>query len=300
MSPQTAVYPQLDGYVRWARELEVCDAWDLPASPPLLTEPLNSDIPTLILAGSYDPVTPPSWGQAVAEGLSRSYYYEFPSAGHNVDTDNPCAQHIKVAFVNNPTDAPDASCIASVPGASFVLPDEIAIAPGFYSSVNDIDIGNPDRGNPFLEFLAGASLILFLLTIGYLLIAGIVKLIRGGGDVAKPDWTVRILPYLAGLTAVIAWASLLLISSVNSQVSHTDLLTLYFGLPTAHSATLAITILIPLFIILTGGLFILTALAWIRGDRFSWKLTFFTLVTLAAIFYSGLMVRWDLHSLFFS
>ncbi len=299
MAGQTAVYPQLDGYSRWARELEICNNWGLPAAPSLITEPLSSDIPTLILAGSYDPITPPGWGQAVAAGLSRSYYYEFPSAGHNVDTDNPCSQRIKTAFINDPTAVPDSSCIANVPGPSFILPDDVAIAPGFYNSINDIDMGNP-RGKPLLEFLAAASLILFLLVIGYLLVAGVVRLIRRDEHPAASGWSVRVTSLLAGLTAVAGWALVILISEVNHNLSRTDYLLLHFGLPLDYPPALATAILTPVFIILTIGLVVLTALAWKRRDGTAWRRTFFTLAAAAAVLFAGLMVRWDLHTLLFS
>jgi pimeloyl-ACP methyl ester carboxylesterase len=96
MAAQAAAYPELDGYVRHQGSISICEAWDLPAAPPLVPTPVESDIPTLILAGAYDPITPPEWSRSVAERLNNSYYYEFPAAGHNVTTDNwrgwsPCS-----------------------------------------------------------------------------------------------------------------------------------------------------------------------------------------------------------------
>ncbi|MCB8922776.1 MAG: alpha/beta fold hydrolase [Ardenticatenaceae bacterium] len=293
MAAQTAVYPQLDGYVRWARELEICADWALPAAPPLLTDPLTSDIPTLILAGSYDPITPPGWGQAVAANLSHSYFYEFPSAGHNVDRDNPCAQQIKLAFLDDPTAVPDTSCMADVPGPSFLLPDDVAIAPGFYNSINDIDMGTP-RGKPLLEFLTAVSLILFLLVMVYWLVAGVVWLIRRDKRPA-----VRMTPVLAGVTAVAGWALVLLISAVNHTLSRTDYLLLHFGLPLDYPPVTAVAILVPLFIALTIGLVILAAVDWKRRAGSAWQRTFFTLAAVAAILFAGLMMRWDLHTLLF-
>lgn len=293
MAAQTAVYPQLEGYIRAARELEICEAWHLPAAPPLLTEPLASDIPTLILAGTYDPITPPSWGQAVAAKLSHSYYYEFPSAGHSVGNDNPCVENIKLAFLDDPAAVPDSSCMAQMPGPSFILPDDIVIAPGFYNSINDIDMGNP-RGNPLLEFLTAASLILFLLVIGYLLAAGVVGLIRRNKRLA-----VRITPFLAGLTAVAGWALVILISAVNHTLSRSDWLLLHFGLPLDYPPVLATAILVPVFILLTIGLLISMALDWKRRAGPVWRRTFFTLAAVAALLFAGLMMRWDLHTLFF-
>ncbi len=299
MAEQAAVYPQLGGYVRAARELEICDAWALPAAPPLLSEPFNSDIPTLILAGRYDPITPPSWGQAAANKLSRGYYFEFSSAGHNVSHDNPCVEEIKQAFINNPMAVPDSSCIAVVPGPSFILPDDVAIAPGIYNSINDIDMGNPDRGKPLLEFLAGASLIQFLLVIGYLLLVVGGRLINRKKYPRTPAQIVRITTIVAGITAVAGWVLVILISNFNSHLSRTDWLLLHFGLPLDYSPVLATAILVPIFIMLTLGLVILTGIAWKRRDgSVGWR-AFFALTTVAAILFSGLMIRWDLHALLF-
>lgn len=299
MAEQAAVYPQLGGYLRAARELEVCEAWDLPAAPPLLSEPFASDIPTLILAGRYDPITPPSWGQLVADKLSRGYYFEFSSAGHNVGQDNPCVEEIKQAFMDDPTAVPDSSCIAAVPGPSFILPDDIAIAPGIYNSINDIDMGNPDRGKPLLEFLAGASLVQFLLVIGYLLVAGVGWLIQRNKPPEVPDQIVGITTLMAGLTAVAGWISVILISKFNSYLSRTDWLLLHFGLPLDYPPVFATAILVPTFIILTIGLVILMGIAWKRRNgSVRWR-SFCGLTTVAAIMFSGLMIHWDLHTLLF-
>ena len=299
MAAQTAVYPQLDGYIRAARELEICAAWDLPAAPPLLTEPLTSDIPTLILAGSYDPITPPIWGEAVATNLSNSYFYEFSSAGHNVSNDNPCAERIKLAFLQDPTTAPASSCIAEVPAPEFVLPDDVSLAPGFYSSVYDLDIGNPERGNPLLEIISSASLILFLLVIGYLLVAAIVRLFRRNRAGQSTNWTTRLTSILAGLTAVLAWAFVILISEVNSHLSHTEWLLFHFGTPPNDPLVFAIAILVPLFIILTLAFVIVILLGWMRQDNPIWKRLFFTLTAVAAVVFAGFMVHWDFHALLF-
>ncbi|MCA9929148.1 MAG: hypothetical protein KC419_11740, partial [Anaerolineales bacterium] len=193
-----------------------------------------------------------------------------------------------------PTAAPDSSCMADVPGPSFVLPDDVAIAPGFYNSINDIDMGTP-RGKPLLEFLSAASLFVFLLVIVYLLMARVVRLIRHDERPAA-----RSISLLVGLTAVSGWALVLLISEVNHNLSRTDYLLLHFGLPLDSPPALATAILVPAFIILTIGLLIATALDWKRRGGSVWQRVFFTLAAVAAILFAGLMVRWDLHALLFS
>lgn len=47
-------------------------------------EPIKSDLPVLILSGEVDPVTPPSWGEHVAQHLPNSRHLIAPGTGHGV------------------------------------------------------------------------------------------------------------------------------------------------------------------------------------------------------------------------
>src|SRR4029450_1263107 len=60
----------------------VCKEWTVMPPEPLENLPVVSDVPTLILAGEGDPITPPEWGRRVAEDLSNAYFYEFPGSAH--------------------------------------------------------------------------------------------------------------------------------------------------------------------------------------------------------------------------
>jgi pimeloyl-ACP methyl ester carboxylesterase len=100
----------------------LCAIWDVGAAGPIETRPVVSDIPALILAGEYDPVTPPVWGQMAAQNLSDSTYYEFPGVGHSVIDAGDCPRSMVTAFLDNPAAAPDAACLASITGPDFVVP----------------------------------------------------------------------------------------------------------------------------------------------------------------------------------
>jgi len=63
LETQIAAYPKLGGYSRHIDELSICNAWELVPAPPFIPEPVSSDIPVLILAGTYDPITPPGWSR---------------------------------------------------------------------------------------------------------------------------------------------------------------------------------------------------------------------------------------------
>ncbi len=101
----------------------ICADWPVAEADPSVKEPLVSDIPTLVLAGELDPVTPPEYGELVADYLSNGYFYEFPGVGHNIIIEE-CARQLAGAFLADPSQAPDAACIADMPGVVFDLPFE--------------------------------------------------------------------------------------------------------------------------------------------------------------------------------
>jgi pimeloyl-ACP methyl ester carboxylesterase len=99
----------------------LCEQWPVEEAEPWVREPLVSDVPILVLVGEFDPVTPPEYGRLVASYLSNSFFFEFPGVGHNI-TVNGCARNIVGNFVNNPGQAPDASCIEEMAGMAFTVP----------------------------------------------------------------------------------------------------------------------------------------------------------------------------------
>lgn len=100
---------------------DICDIWDVQPRDEKENEPIDSDIPTLVLAGEYDPITPPSWGAEVADHLSRGYYFTFPGLGHGASVSDYCPFTILYEFLENPSAAPDGSCIGSMTGPQFEI-----------------------------------------------------------------------------------------------------------------------------------------------------------------------------------
>ncbi|MEL6309091.1 MAG: alpha/beta hydrolase [Chloroflexota bacterium] len=87
-----------------------CDTFSAGESSAIENMPVISDIPTLILAGEYDPITPPEWGQRVADRLPDSVYVGFPASGHGVSSSEDCAQSVVVDFLTRDDTAVDARC----------------------------------------------------------------------------------------------------------------------------------------------------------------------------------------------
>lgn len=99
--------------------IDYCNRWVSGGSAPEVYSPIVSDIPTLLLSGEFDPVTPFEYAEQVAEDLSTSYSYWFPAFGHGASLAGGCPTDIASAFINNPNSEPDTSCIADMPTISF-------------------------------------------------------------------------------------------------------------------------------------------------------------------------------------
>ncbi|MGD9891437.1 MAG: alpha/beta fold hydrolase [Dehalococcoidia bacterium] len=100
----------------------VCSTWGAARLLPTVKLPVVSAIPTLILSGQYDPITPPAYGRMVARTLLRSTFFEFPGVGHVTTGGFACAHSIMLQFLANPTRRPDAACIAQMGPPEWIIP----------------------------------------------------------------------------------------------------------------------------------------------------------------------------------
>ena len=98
-------------------DLAMCAEWGTKPAAAIENQPVVSDIPTLILAGDNDPITPPAWGKLAAQTLSHSHFFEFPWVGHAVlgaGVWGSCSQSMVSAFIADPNSAPDATCLSKL------------------------------------------------------------------------------------------------------------------------------------------------------------------------------------------
>jgi pimeloyl-ACP methyl ester carboxylesterase len=92
---------------------EDCPVWNVPKAPAAQRRVTQSDIPTLVLAGSFDSLTSSESGRYAARTLPNSTFVEIPGAGHVVLNTSRCAGRVFVSFLRNP-DGADTSCVAAL------------------------------------------------------------------------------------------------------------------------------------------------------------------------------------------
>jgi pimeloyl-ACP methyl ester carboxylesterase len=112
----TAIGPQmLDGMAA------ICAVWPRGPVDPDFAEPLDSDVPALLLSGEFDPATPASYGEMAVRGFANGRHVMVPGQGHGV-TRLPCVQGLLRQFVEAGSAAAlDAACVARIVPAPFFL-----------------------------------------------------------------------------------------------------------------------------------------------------------------------------------
>jgi pimeloyl-ACP methyl ester carboxylesterase len=95
-------------------QLKACGIWPRGVVDGSYYEPVVSDVPALVLSGDLDPVTPPTWGEAVVKTLSRGRHITVPATGHGV-IGTACGIRLIEEFIEHASaDFLDASCVRSL------------------------------------------------------------------------------------------------------------------------------------------------------------------------------------------
>ena len=108
---QLRLFPRAAGIKRLDWQYHACRYWDSGEATEDFRTPVVSDIPTLLLVGEFDPVTPPEWAEAAAVHLSRGELFVFPAVGHGVLDSHQCATDLVRAFFAAPEDPQPPECL---------------------------------------------------------------------------------------------------------------------------------------------------------------------------------------------
>jgi len=95
-------HPLTSRYHRYDWEMDICRDFDQDFPFKLDARPVTSTIPTLIIAGELDPVTPWEWAKEVHEHLPNSHYLKYQDNAHSVLDAEYCAVYASRSFLGNP------------------------------------------------------------------------------------------------------------------------------------------------------------------------------------------------------
>ncbi|WP_405232903.1 alpha/beta hydrolase [Lentisalinibacter salinarum] len=77
---------------------EICRHWPRGPIDPDFREPLDTDVPVLLLSGEFDPVTPPAWGDRAAAQYDTARHVVGPGQGHGL-LPHGCTPRLVADFV---------------------------------------------------------------------------------------------------------------------------------------------------------------------------------------------------------
>jgi pimeloyl-ACP methyl ester carboxylesterase len=99
--------------------LDLCRAWEVPPGDP--PRAIRSDVPTLVLVGQMDPtISRPVLEESMA-ALDRGFLVTFPTLGSNMLA-RDCPLEIRNAWIEQPTQPPDTSCLDRLSPPAFIAP----------------------------------------------------------------------------------------------------------------------------------------------------------------------------------
>ena len=98
-----------------------CKVWPKAPLPEIYSEQMGSAAPTLLLSGDIDPVTPPKWGEVMAQYMTNSKHLIASNTGHNVSPVG-CAPKLIAQFINEGGhENIDGSCLKEVKRPTFFI-----------------------------------------------------------------------------------------------------------------------------------------------------------------------------------
>lgn len=117
--------PAIKGYSSMSFGKAVCRVWGIRPAEPIENQAVQSEIPVLLLNGTYDPLTPPEWGKAMLNDLPNGQQIVFPGWGHGPmhNWSQPCAMKLIHAFYQQPTQKLSLPCQPERLAPTFQIPE---------------------------------------------------------------------------------------------------------------------------------------------------------------------------------
>lgn len=144
------------------RAVQVCEEAGLSPRPRDQYALVQSDVPTLIVNGAWDPITPPSLAVYIHEAMPGTRYVEAPYAGHGPTRSMPeCgAQVMRDFFDSRELAGLDVSCLEEGPGAPEY--EDLVWSTAVYRAL----ALTPDAPQSFIIPMLWAGVCIFILGLG--------------------------------------------------------------------------------------------------------------------------------------
>jgi pimeloyl-ACP methyl ester carboxylesterase len=275
--------PGLAGHGALIRtSLDDCDAWhEARAMPDELAAAVGA-IPTLILSGAFDPITPPAHGRLAAETLSNAHCVEARTGAHGVPMD-ACSRQIMLDFIAAPHTPLETACNDARTPVEFLT--HVHLNGGIYRVATAL------RRGPSLIAVAwlGVSLLTMLSALVVWPLSWLRRRVRkrpiaATGLAVVASWVAGVAALSAGgFLAGLVWTVL--------RTSRTTPLMLVFGVPQSAAPLF----LVP-WLVLSLGVAALTlaGAAWRCGW---WRVPsriYYSLVSLACVCFVAFLAHWRL------
>lgn len=255
--------------------VQVCRDWNVPQLGKQADEPVSSDLPALILNGRFDPITPETYGEMVAQTLPHSYVFTFPNTGHGAIGD-ACADQVMVEFLDDPSRRPEAACLKEAK-VDFITSQDVVDFPVLIQALN-LD--------PWaLLLMGGLGLGTFSLLSAWVVfpLAWLARLVSGRAGPPAP-WLLRLAPWVAGFLALCGALFLGGVVVAGFQMVGENDIRIFFGLPAHWRWIFTLPVLsVPLTLVM-----VVQAAMGMRGGYWRlWRKIYFLMLTLVALGCTG-------------
>ncbi|MCB0164061.1 MAG: alpha/beta fold hydrolase [Anaerolineae bacterium] len=259
--------------------IDMCAIWQVDPLPSIVDDPVVSDIPTLLLSGQFDPITPPENAAAAAATLPNSFNYVDAVGSHGAFGSDPCANQIVEAFLNQPTVPPNADCLTQVQPGNFVPPNTLRV-----DLIHQINTLEP-RAVAY-TLLAGLFLLGILSAFVVWLIVLVVRLMTK----RKMETSSRLLRW-TGSGLIILFGLLALVFVVGLNMFIVQSLSGSMAILSVVSNWAAPLFIIPyLLALLALGIIALMIWSWLKQEGNIWSRLYYTFLTFCVVGYISMLV----------
>ena len=220
LAAERAAYPELEIWRGSANRMAHCDAWHQERAGAAFAEAVRSNIPTLLIAGDFDPISPPSFARLAKDTLSNGTLVVVPGEGHSVVPTSECTRDLVARFLASPDETPNTDCVTNAPEPRFIT--QLHMMPGISRLTSITDRPVLAAGGGIATLILISALVVW--PIGWLWRRWRKHSVQYPGAAKRARWVAYVAALLAlGFLAAIA-------SAVTGTLAENPFI-LAFGLP---------------------------------------------------------------------